>query len=234
MDMHYEVLLEPEYFGPGTGSGQLWNDLDLDVVGISAWFPLTDAPPSTVTSMEEAQAKYEQIITEHIAPLAARNPDRPVMFLEYGAMDLVEAPVQPADTVGFPMFIFDDANGNGVDDGRETQANIYRGLFNAMYSNPGLLNGAFLWDNWITSEGIWEGFWENRRAFALRNKPSEDVVRAAYARTASNDPPVAVGTIPPQTAIVGPSPVSIDVRSYFRDPEADPLTLQCAIQRWCR
>ena len=221
-DMHYSVLLEPEYYGPGTGSGQLWNDLDLDVVGISAWFPLTDAPPSTVTSVEEAQATYEQIINDHLAPLAARNPDRPIMFLEYGAMDLVETPAQPADTVEFPMFIFDDANGNGIDDGRETQANLYRGLFNAMNSNPGLLNGAFLWDNWITSEETWEGFWEHRRAFAVRNKPSEEIVQAAYAPSASNGPPEPVGTIPTQT--VGPVPLAINVEPYFLDPEGNRLT----------
>ena len=71
-DMHHSVLLDPGFFGPGLN--HLWNDLDLDVVGVSAWFPLTDAPPGTVMSVEQAQAQYERIFNEHLVPLAARNP----------------------------------------------------------------------------------------------------------------------------------------------------------------
>ena len=35
-DMHYDAIINPDFYGPGSGAGQLWNDLDLDVVGISA------------------------------------------------------------------------------------------------------------------------------------------------------------------------------------------------------
>ena len=35
-DMHYDAIINPEFYGPGSGAGQLWSDLDLDVVGISA------------------------------------------------------------------------------------------------------------------------------------------------------------------------------------------------------
>ena len=220
--MHYQVLLDPDFYG--AGSDQLWNDLDLDVVGVSAWFPLTETPPSTVTSVEEAQAQYEQIISDYLIPLAGRNPDRPVMFLEYGAMDLVETPASPGDPAGFPEFVFDDANGNGVDDGRETQANLYRGLLNAMESHPGVLNGVFWWDNWIASDERWAGYWASRRAFAVKDKPSEEIVQEEYARTASNGSPEPVGTIPAQTMTVGPVALAIDVTSYFLDPEEDPLT----------
>ena len=221
-DMHYGVLLDPYFFGPG--SDQLWNDLDLDVVGVSAWFPLTETKPLAVTTVEEAQAAYEQIITDRLIPLAGRNPHRPVIFLEYGAMDMVGTPAEPGDAADFPEFVFDDANGNGVDDGRETQANLYRGLLNAMDSHPGVVNGAFFWDNWITSNDIWAGYWAKRRVFAVKDKPSQETVQAAYARTASNGSPEPVGTIPAQTMTVGPVALAIDVASYFLDPEEDPLT----------
>ena len=222
-DMHYQVLLDPGFHGPG--SDQLWNDLDLDVVGVSAWFPLAETPPSTVTSVEEAQARYEQIIGDYLVPLADRNPGRPVLFLEYGAMDLVETPAAPGDSAGFPPFVFDDANGNGIDDGRETQANLYPGLLDAMDSHPGVLNGVFWWDNWIASEERWAGYWAGRRTFAVRDKPSEEILQAAYARTAGNRPPQAVGAIPPQSVTVGgPVPLLLNVRAYFRDPEDERLT----------
>lgn len=222
-DMHYSGLLDPDFFGPGLD--RLWNDLDLDVVGISAWFPLTDAPPTTVLSVGQAQAKYEQIFGEHLMPLAARNPGRPIMFLEYGAMDLVGTPSEPADGAGFPPFVFADANGNGLDDGRETQGNLYQGLLHAMNRHPGIVNGVFWWDNWITSEELWTGYWVGHRAFAVRDKPSEDTLRAAYARMASNRPPVALGQIPAQTVTAGSlTPRRLNVAPYFVDPENGPLS----------
>ena len=177
-DMHYSALLDPGFFGPGLE--HLWNDLNLDVVGVSAWFPLTDAPPSTVMSVEQAQAKYEQIFNDHLMPLAARNPGRPIVLLEYGATDRVETPAAPDDAAGFPPFAFADANGNGVDDGRETQSNLYEGLLGAMNRYPGVVNGVFWWDNWISSDQRWHRFWATVRAFAVRGKPSEAVVRAGH------------------------------------------------------
>ena len=102
----------------------LWDDLDLDVVGVSAWFNLAETPPSTVTGVDRLRQEYERIFQDHLVPLAADNPGRPIVFTEYGAIDTVEGPADPS---GFPEtaeFVFSDLNGNGVDDGRETQANI--------------------------------------------------------------------------------------------------------------
>ena len=77
-DMHYDAIINPDFDGPGSAADQLWNDLDLDVVGISAWLPVGDALPSTVMSFEDARAQYGRIINEHLVPLAARNPGRPI------------------------------------------------------------------------------------------------------------------------------------------------------------
>ena len=154
-------------------------DLDLDIVGVSAWFPLTDSRPSTVLSVEALQAGYEQIFQDYLVPLAERNPDRPVVFLEYGAIDAVEAPEEPGAAAWRP-FVFTDANGNGLDDGRETQANIFQALLNTMEQHPGVLNGVFFWDNWITSDAMWAGYWAGQRFYSIRDKLAEEVVRSAY------------------------------------------------------
>ena len=180
-DMHYDALITADFYGPG--SAYLWEDLDLDIVGISAWFPLVDSRPSTVLSVTDLQASYEQIFQQYLVPLADRNPGRPIIFLEYGALDTIETPEAPDDTsVAYQPPVFIDADGNGLDDGRETQANIYQALFNTMAQHPDVLNGVFFWDNWITSEEIWthEGFWEGTRSFGIRCKPAEEVVRRAY------------------------------------------------------
>ena len=180
--MQHSTLIERDLFGPG--ADHLWNDLDLDVVGVNAWFPLTEDTPTTVTTVAQAEAAYDSIFTEHLAPLAARNPGRPLVFLEYGATDRIESPAAPADTAGFPEVAVTDANANGIDDGRETQANVYEGLLGAMRRRPGLVNGVFWWGNWIASDQRWRQLWTNIRTHAVRDKPAEDVLRTTY-RTAA-------------------------------------------------
>ena len=178
-DMHYDVLKVPDFYGPG--SFCLWEDLNLDVMGISAWFDLADAPPSSVMSVASLQMAYDQIFREYLIPLSNDNPERPILFLEYGAIDVVEAPSNPANTSeqGKP-FVFMDANGNGVDDGRETQANIYQAVLNTMEAYPGVVNGLFFWDNWMASDQLWSEWWATQRNFDIRGKPAGEVVRAAY------------------------------------------------------
>ena len=179
-DMHYTALTASEFFGPG--SNHLWEDLDLDIVGISAWFPLVDSIPSMVLSVERLQESYERIFRDYLVPLQERNPDRPIMFLEYGALDTVETPSQPGDAslVGHP-FEFSDSNGNDLDDGRETQANVYQALISTMDRYPGVLSGVFYWDNWIANDDLWE-WWADHHAYGIRDKLAEDVVRSAYER----------------------------------------------------
>ena len=224
-DMHYDALINPDFYGPGSGAGQLWNDLDLDVVGISAWFPLADAPPSTVMSFEDARAQYGRIIDEYLVPLAARNPGRPIMFLEYGAMDLLAAPSAPSDSAGFPALVLRDTDASGLDDGREVQANIYQGMLSAINEYPGIVNALFLWDNWLASDERWASYWASRRSFAVRDKLSEGIVRAVYTRWASDGPPVAVGEIPSLTVTTGQLlPLQVNLAPYFSDPESDQLT----------
>ena len=89
-DMHYVAITDD-----WPGSKHLWRDLDLDVVGVSAWFPLVDRPPSEVADVGSLRSAYERIVQEHLLPLRSYN-DRPVVFLEYGAIDRIDAPANPA------------------------------------------------------------------------------------------------------------------------------------------
>ena len=95
-DMHANALIYADYHGSGSGAGHLWEDLDLDIVGISGWFPLTASAPTTVLGVPELQASYETIFQEYLVPLAGRNPGRAIVFTEYGSMDVVEAPADPS------------------------------------------------------------------------------------------------------------------------------------------
>ena len=176
-DMHYHALTADDFYGPG--SEHLWEDLDLDVVGISSWFPMADSTPSTVTSVRSLQERYEEIFRKYLIPLAERNPGRPFVLLEHGATDEVGSPANPARAGNIP-FEFTDRNGNGFDDGRETQANMYQALLNTVARYPGVIDGVFLWGNWVSSSEDWYEYWIRHRNFPIRGKLSEDVARQAY------------------------------------------------------
>lgn len=183
-DMHTSVFIWPHDYGPG--SDHLWEDLDLDVIGLSAYFPITDTAPTSVISVAQVQAKYNEIFDHHLKPLAKRNPTRPILFLEYAAQDDISSPALLGYS-HFSQYVFADADGNGLDDGEETQANIYQGLINAMNDNPGLVNGAFFFDNWITTEELWNEWWVHHRSLSIKGKLAEDVIRTTYESYKSKD-----------------------------------------------
>lgn len=177
-DMHYSAITS-DFFE--AGSRFLWQDLDLDVVGVSAWFPLVETPPSTVMSVEGLRQAYERIFREHVLPLRAAG--RPIVFLEYGITDTVGAPAKPGDAG--PQYrrepvTYSDMNGNGLDDGQETQANVFEALFETMDRYAGSVYGAFFWDNWIADHETWSEHYAIHRTFSFRDKLAEDVVRAHY------------------------------------------------------
>ena len=164
------------------GSTHLWADLDLDVIGASAWFPLADSPPSEVMSVESLRREYDRLFRDHFMRVAALNPGRPIVFLEYATTDTVESPANPAAYPENGMVVFSDTNGNGLEDGQEVQDNMYRALFETMEAYPGLVYGAFFWDTWITTS---EGGWSSPlmyRAYSFRGKLSEGTVREWYDR----------------------------------------------------
>ena len=68
-------------------------------------------------------------------------------------MDVVEAPADPSSGERHgELKTLVDQNRNGLDDGEEAQANIFEAFFNASACHPGLVNGAFFWDNWIATD----------------------------------------------------------------------------------
>ena len=204
-DRHYSTF-EDDREAPG--SRYLWEDLDLDVIGVSAWFPLAEEPPTTVMSVDSLRREYERIFGNYLLSAAAWNPGRPIVFLEYGTTDTVEAPANPA---GYPEngeIVFSDANGNGIEDGQETQANIIRAFFETMNAYPGLVYGAFFWDNWIASNDVWESVLLHR-TYSFRGKPAEEVVRGQYDGFRS------LLWLPARTLYLGGDPVVVPVAGAF-------------------
>ena len=150
-DMVYEALTNSSFF---PGSDHLFEDIGLDVVGISAYFRLAETPPTSVMTVESLQTKWEEIFNNYLIPLKNRNPNKPILFLEFGYCDSVKAPFQP-NSEEFAERVFIDADGNGLDDGQETQANIYKAFFSVMNNHPDIVQGAFLWGHLMFSDVGW-------------------------------------------------------------------------------
>ena len=187
-DMQPLALLYADHYGIGSGAGHLWEDLDLDIVGLSGWPPVTDTVPTEVLSLRELEASYEEVFRTYLVPLAGRNPGRALIFLEFHSMDLVAAPADTASNAHLgEEKVFTDDNRNGLDDGEETQANLFQAYFNTSERYPGIVNGAFFWDNWIATDALWAEWWVGRRNFSLRGKLAEEVVRAEYAIRAQTE-----------------------------------------------
>lgn len=182
-DMHCDALTSDFY---AAGSNSLWDDLGLDVVGVSAYFKLAKVPSWTVGSVESYKRAWERIFFDYLEPLKKRNPKRPVLFLEFGYTDSVRSPYEP-NAQAFSKRIVEDSNHNGVDDGEETQANIYAAFFDVMDSRPGIVQGAFLWDNFVISDEHWSGSFASLRGMSVRGKKSQAVVRSTYGKWAATE-----------------------------------------------
>ncbi|MCW5634079.1 MAG: hypothetical protein KIT17_12160 [Rubrivivax sp.] len=180
-DMHYDAVKTRTYFGPG--SDPLWADLGLDVIGLSAYFELAEAPPSAVTGIAALESAWERIFDDHLLPLKARNPGKPIVFTEFGYVDSTRAPFEP-NAEAFTPRIFVDRDGNTLDDGEETQAHIIRALFNVMSRRADVVEGAFLWETMMADGPTWAAGFAGMRTMSVRAKLAEVDVRAEYGQWA--------------------------------------------------
>ncbi len=176
-DQHYSALTDPELYNPG--HNHLWEDLGLDVIGISAYFPLAENIPTTIMSQNELQQNWTKIFNDYLIPLKNQNPDKPVLFLELGYTDAVGSPFDP-NALGFKSKVFEDNNSNGLDDGEETQSNIYSAFFKVNEQNTNLVRGAFLWGNDMSNDEDWENSFGQLRTMSIRQKQVETNIKTIY------------------------------------------------------
>ncbi len=176
-DMHYGALTAIDFYGPG--SNYLWQDLKLDVIGVSAYFPLFENAPPSVPTVEQLEFRWNDVFENHLIPLQERNPQLPIVFLEYGYVDDPASPFQPAHNE-FNTKVFTDNNSNGLDDGEETQTNIHEAFFNINEMHSRLIKGTFLWGHSISGDDEWAQSFGRMRTFSIRQKLAEDVVRQRY------------------------------------------------------
>jgi len=176
-EQHCNSVSDREYFG--VSSDYLVEDLDLDVIAVSAYFQLMDPAPTEAPETTVLEGIWENIFQQHLAPLQQRNGNKPIIFTEYGYNDNLMT-LQLASADEFNPKIFKDKDGDGLDEGEETQRNIHEALFNVMERHPDVVHGAFLWDVMMATDEEWERVFGSMITFNIRNKLAEDMVRQRY------------------------------------------------------
>jgi hypothetical protein len=171
----------PEWWGfDYAASSFLFQDLGLDVVGLGAYpvFGYT-SPVTSVLSVAELEVGWTSIFQKIVVPLQARNPNTPIVFTDTGVSDSVNAPFMLLAQAGAP-YVFSDANGNGIDDGMEQQANIYQALFNVNKAFNYLVRGINFFGNIIEANAFVAAANDSTRNSEIRGKPAEQVIRNVY------------------------------------------------------
>ena len=172
-DWHYS---DQVYYEPN--NTVMWQDLGLDVIGISAYYELSKQYLTTPMSVVETKKAWRQIFDNVLKPLKAANPSRPIVFTEFGYDATVETVTsanfaEPAVTRAF------DGTGAGMDDGEVTQRNAYDGLMAVMEENTGTLTGLFGWEYGVATNAQYSAALEK---FCPRGKATELVLRDYYTR----------------------------------------------------
>lgn len=155
-------------------SGQLtyaanWDEYDqvpfwteLDLIGIDAYFPLSEERDPSVAALREGWARWKE-------PMKAMSLrlNRPVVFTEYG--------YRSVDFTARKPWMY-DRNQERVN--LQAQSNAKTALFEEFWHEPWFAGG-FVW-KWFINYPLSGGPMDNQ--FTPQNKPAERVIRAYYRR----------------------------------------------------
>ena len=166
-DMNWYSIVGPE---DTKQVDKVWGDLGLDVIGVSAYFPISE---------NDLRAGWERIFSKYLQPLNAAYPNKPIVFTEFGYLDTPDARhwmYTPFETFD-PAWV--DKDGDHLDDGQEEQAAILAALFETTAAHPGVVRGLFDWEMAVGSDADWASpnGYAGERTWAVRGKLAEDVVR---------------------------------------------------------
>lgn len=169
------------YSGPLTYAAN-WDDADdtviwgeLDVIGINAFFPLTDKENASVDELLQGGREVARKVSE-----LALAWDKPVVFTEFGYTTRRDPALRPWE---WPEHL-----SNVVID-ELAQADAYRGLLGAVIDEPWLA-GAFVWRMYSDPDDVSQ---EAEWGFSPRGKLAELVLRDAFAAWWASDGPRPVG-----------------------------------------
>lgn len=182
-DMVYSSLYNSDL---RENSAELWGDLEMDVIGLSMYPQLFETRPTGVPSVEDLKERWQRIFDAYFVPLRKRYPDKPIVFTEFGFINAVGTTSANTEGKGQIETII-DSNSNGIDDGEEEQANAMAALFEVMEANPGVVEGVFIWGQWIQTVQEWSETLANERNHWVRGRLAQKVICEYYGEWGSLD-----------------------------------------------
>jgi len=149
------------YSGPLT-FGANWDNFqniefwdDLEYIGISAYFPLSNKKSPSVRDALKGWKKHARLIEE-----ISERYARPVLFTEYGYKSIEYAGKEP----------WSDNNKNSIDEG--VQQTLYKSLYETF------------WDkNWFAGGFAWKWFYSGNggeKSFSPQGKMAEQIMTERY------------------------------------------------------
>jgi len=177
-DLSYTVFRD---FDLRENSLEMWGDLSMDVIGLSMYPQLFEIPVTGVPSVEVLKERWQRIFDGYFVPLKERYPDKPIVFTEFGFINAVGTTYKGSEIKG-PIEPTTDSNANGIDDGEEEQANAFEALFLAMEENPGIVEGVFIWGQWIQTVEEWSTTLAHQRDHWVRGRRAQKVLCEYYGK----------------------------------------------------
>lgn len=171
-DQHFTALT-----GPVPGTHSLFKDLDLDVIGISAYFPLVTSAPKAVLSVTELESAWDTVFRNYLTPLRLANPTKPIVFTEFGYTDAVESPFDPPAGANASLGLRDSS---GATSGMLQQKNIFQAFFNVNERNKNLVSGTFIWGTQVFTDSPYLCSEVN---FNMYCKPLQETIKNIYGKT---------------------------------------------------
>jgi hypothetical protein len=140
----WTAIAHPEYFAGGKGTAEafagVFDDLNFNVVALSAYFNLTTSAPTSVLSVGQFEAAWDTVFKQHLVPLQQRHPNKRIFFSEWGYTNDIAAPFIQGSRLGEPM-----QPGAAGAAGITQQRNIIEAFFNVNSRYNDLISGSFFW-----------------------------------------------------------------------------------------
>lgn len=175
----WTTIAQPHHFAGGTGTAEAFvgavEDLGLDVVALSAYFPLASSPLREVLSTAQFELAWDQVFRTYLQPLKAKYPGKPLILTEWGYTNDLNGPVAQASRLGEP-------DPSGTTPGGLQQRNVIEAFFNLNERLGHPVQGAFLYGvNFPNPADC------NHVTFGVYCKPGEQALTSAYQRLLQAD-----------------------------------------------
>jgi len=133
----------------------------LDLIGIDAYFPITDSKQPSQKDLEEGFKKLSRKLE-----VFSDSCNQEILFTEYGFRSLDYA------TSGYYKYQVDELEANP-----QLQADAYTAFFNTIWKKPWMLGG-FFWKYQFRSKGELGGIENNK--YTPQFKPAENIIKSSY------------------------------------------------------